>query len=267
MPDPGGSWGKGAGAAWRGLRDQLGLMAVAVQVLTRVPVPAPFPPDGLRRAARYFPMVGIGVGLAAAAVLEAVRMGWPAPVAALLSLGASVLLTGALHEDGLADCCDGLFGGATRADALRIMRDSRLGTFGVLGLGLVLGVWVGAVAALPAGAGWIVLPAAHAAGRFWMTLPPWMMASARPDGVAGGLVGPGRWPGGWDMAAAALFGLGPLLLLGAAAVPAALASGLVAAAFLLWVRRRLGGYTGDVLGAVQVVSATAVVLAVTWRAG
>jgi adenosylcobinamide-GDP ribazoletransferase len=232
------------------------LLLVAVQALTRVPVQVTFVEGELRRAVRYFPLVGIGVGLVAWGVFALARLGLPAGVASVLSLGATLLLTGALHEDGLADCCDGLLGGRTRADALRIMKDSRLGAFGVLGLLIVLGAKLGLVAAVPT-----ALVAGHAAGRFFAVLPPAFLPYARPDGMAGGVAG----PAGADMAVAALFGLAPLLLLGPRAGPALLLSGAVALGFGLWLRRRLGGYTGDTLGAMQVLTEVAVLLAAAWQ--
>ena len=233
------------------LRREWGLLLVAVQALTRLPVTAPHGPHALRQAVRYFPLVGLGVGLVAAVVFWLAGLGLPPAVASVLSLAATVLLTGALHEDGLADCCDGLFGGRTRDDALRIMRDSRLGAFGVLGLLL---------AATPH-ADW-ALVAAHAAGRFWAVLPPAALPYARPDGMAAGVAG----PDGMTLAIAAALGLVPLLLLGPQALPALLVSGGAALLFGLWVRRRLGGYTGDVLGATQVLTELAVLMAAAWRA-
>ncbi len=236
-------------------------MLVAVQALTRVPVVAPFGPDLLRQATRYFPLVGLGVGAVAAVVFWLANLGLPGVVAALLSVAATLLLTGALHEDGLADCCDGMFGGRTREAALRIMRDSRVGAFGVLGLGVVLGVKVACVAALPHAAG--VLVAAHACSRFWAVLPAAMLPYARADGMAAGVARPGMV----ELVMAAGFGLLPLLMLGARAGAALVLSGLAALAVGAWARRRLGGYTGDVLGAVQQVTEAAVLLAALWRAG
>ncbi len=241
-------------------RRELNLLLLAVQTLTRLPVPAPYPPDGLRRAVRYFPLVGIGMGLLAWGVFALARAGLPPVVASVLSLAATLLLTGALHEDGLADCCDGLLGGRTRDDALRIMRDSRLGTFGVLGLGVVLALKVAVIAVLPAVGPALV--AGHAAGRFWATLPAAVLPYARSDGMAAGVAAPGA-P---TLAVAAAFGVLPLLLLGPRAVPALLLSGVVALALGLYARRRLGGYTGDVLGATQVLTELAVLLVATWRA-
>lgn len=236
------------------------LLLVAVQALTRLPVRVAYEPGALRRAARYFPLVGAGIGGVAALVMAAAQAGLPAWVAAALSLAATLLLTGALHEDGLADCCDGLFGGRTAADALRIMRDSRIGAFGALGLFTVLAAKLGSLAALPE-PGW-ALVAAHGASRAWMALLPAVLPYARPDGMAAGVAAP-RWI---DAALAAGSGAACLLLLGPRAGAALGVSGLVAVGLGLYARRRLGGYTGDVLGAAQQLTELAVLLAVLWRA-
>ena len=231
---------------------------LAVQALTRVPVQVAWAPDGLRRAARTMPLVGLGVGMVGACVYWAAGLGLPAVVAVLLSTAATLLLTGALHEDGLADCCDGLFGGRTREAALRIMRDSRVGAFGVLGLLVVAGTKLGCLAALPdAGVAMIV---AHGASRFWAVVPGVILPYAREDGMAGGMAGP-EWP---VLAVAGVIGLVPLAMLGWRGLVALLVSGVLAFGVIGWARRRLGGFTGDVLGAVQQVSEAGVYLAAAW---
>ncbi len=240
------------------MREQWGLVLVAVQALTRAPVPAPYGPNMLRAAVRYFPLVGVGVGLLAAGVFAVARGGLPGVAAAGLSLAATLLLTGGLHEDGLADCADGLFGGRTRADALRIMRDSRVGAFGVLALVVVVGLKLSAVGALDSA--W-ALVAGHAAGRFWAVIPAAVLPYARDEGMAGGVGAPSLG----DVGIAAGFGLLPLVLLGDRALVAALVSGAVAAGMVWWARRRLAGYTGDVLGATQVLTEVSILLVAAWQ--
>ncbi len=242
------------------LHREWALVLVAAQALTRIPVTVAHEPGSLRRATRYMPLVGIGIGLAAAAAFALASAGLPPAAAAVLALATTLLLTGALHEDGLADSADGLFGGRARDDALRIMRDSRVGAFGVLALVAVLAAKLACLAALPnPGA---ALVAGHAASRFWAVLPPALLPYARPDGMAGGIAGPAPI----DLAVAALCGLPPLLLLGPRAVPAFGLSALAALLFGLYVRRRLGGYTGDTLGATQQLTEAAILLAALWRA-
>ncbi|MEK9662411.1 MAG: adenosylcobinamide-GDP ribazoletransferase, partial [Alphaproteobacteria bacterium] len=149
------------------------LLIVAAGFLTRLPLPAlpadpPLPPDALARAMSCFPLVGAAIGTAGGLVL--LLAGWlgiPVSVAVLMAHAAIVWLTGALHEDGLADVADGFGGGADRDAKLAIMRDSRIGSYGVLALvaGFALkaaaliaiaqaaGAWV-AIAALVAAAAW-----------------------------------------------------------------------------------------------------------------
>ncbi|WDD94967.1 adenosylcobinamide-GDP ribazoletransferase [Burkholderia sp. FERM BP-3421] len=234
-----------------GLRAELRYAFVALGYFTRVPVPrwVGYEADDLNRAARYFPLVGVGVGAVAAGVyLLAARL-WPAGVAVLLSIAATLLLTGAFHEDGLADSCDGFGGGYRREDVLRIMHDSRIGTFGAAALVIALALkWQALVALPPTHVAWTML-AAHAASRvgavsLLVTLdyvrgegkakPVAQRMSARAFGFAalGGLPWL-LWPD-WRMGLVALGVLAGLRVL--------LARYFVA---------RIGGYTGDCLGFAQ----------------
>ncbi len=239
------------------------LVLTAVQFLTRVPVPAwvGHGPDQLDRAMRYLPLVGIGVGLIGAAVLELASAGLPRPAAALLSVAATLLLTGALHEDGLADTFDGLFGGVNREDALRIMRDSRLGTYGAAGLTLALGLKVAALSALPAAVPALV--AGQAGSRLLVVCVLAGLPYARADGkaapVAGGI-------GATELAVAGVCGMLPMLALGGRAAPALLLAAGLAWVMARWFRRRLGGYTGDGLGAVQQMTELTILLVALWHA-
>src|SRR3984885_10271747 len=140
----------------------------ALRFLTIVPVPssdAASAPDWLSRCAKYFPVVGIGVGLASAAVLLLAGRIWGPMVASLLAVATSIAVTGALHEDGLADTADGLGGGWTVEKRLAIMKDSRIGTYGVIALAFGIALRVGALAELPVWAGAAALIAGHAAAR------------------------------------------------------------------------------------------------------
>jgi adenosylcobinamide-GDP ribazoletransferase len=244
-------------------RRPLGLLsgfAVATAFLTRIPV-AP-PPGGLRLAdaAWAFPPVGAGIGaVAALAFLLAQFFGLGAWPASLLALLGSLVLTGALHEDGLADTVDGLCGGADRETKLAIMRDSRLGAFG--GLALVLSVLLRAAAlaqlgeALHAG---LALIAAHAASRALLPMAMRLSAPARAEGLAAAA---GR-PGPAAAIAAVLIGAA-IVLTALGPAQGALALGLAAiavAAAAILARRQIGGYTGDVLGACQQVAEIVILL-------
>jgi len=244
------------------LKDQLRLALVAIGYLTRLPLPPWIGHSawGLDRAARFFPLAGLLVGGAGALVLSCARLGLPPLAAAGLALAAMAALTGALHEDGLADTLDGLGGGWTRDDALRIMKDSRIGAYGAVGLVLVLGLKAALLADLPA----MALLASGAASRLApvcvMAALPYARqgdAQARAAPVAAG-------PGG--LAAAAACGLPPLMWLGWRALPALALASALTVLMGLWVRRRLGGWTGDTLGAVQQAAELGVLLAAAWRA-
>jgi adenosylcobinamide-GDP ribazoletransferase len=149
---------------------EIRLFFIALQFLTRVPVPrwVGWQPEWLHHSARHFAAVGLVVGGAGALVLWAAAHLWPALVAVLLCMAATVWITGAFHEDGLADTCDGLGGAVTRERALAIMKDSRLGTYGAVGLLLVLALKAAALHTLATrdlGATLAALPLAHAWSR------------------------------------------------------------------------------------------------------
>ena len=144
--------------AWFGTRDSLPMVhfryfLIATQFLTRLPIPARFQSvwgmEDLRDSVHMFPLVGVLVGLGASLVYAAaVFCNLPPVIAAILAVATQILMTGALHEDGLADVCDGFGGGRTREEKLAITRDSRLGTYGAIGLILSLGLRTAAIAHL-----------------------------------------------------------------------------------------------------------------------
>jgi adenosylcobinamide-GDP ribazoletransferase len=226
--------------------------AVATAFFTRIPVPtSACCPDRLADAAWAFPLVGAGIGgVAAFAFLLAQLFGlgdWPA---ALLTVLASIVLTGALHEDGLADTADGLIGGHDRDQRLTIMRDSRHGTFGAVAIVLSVLLRAAALAGIgePIYAG-LALIAAHAASRAALPLAMRALAPARAEGLGATAGRPSL-----SLAIGAL-AIG-LMITFAALGPkhGAIAAGLVGAVVFglgVLAHRRLGGYTGDVLGAFQ----------------
>ena len=236
----------------------------ALAFLTRLPLgPAgAAEPGALARAAWAFPLAGVLVGVAGAILLTlGDRLGLPILASALLAVAATVAVTGALHEDGLADFADGL-GGSDAAQALAIMRDSRIGSFGVLALILGVGLRVAALAALPdtrlAAA---ALIAAHALSR---GLLPAMMVSldpARSDGLGAEAGRPS--PAVAGIAAAIGLAVALLALPAGRGLVAVILAALAMAALGLLARRRLGGYTGDVLGAAQQVGEIVMLLVAT----
>lgn len=228
---------------------------------TRLPLPS-LPAqsaDDLRRCAAYFPLVGWLVGGAAAGAWWCAARVFSAPLASGLSLAATVLLTGAMHEDGLADVCDGFGGGAGRERILDIMKDSRIGAFGVIGLLLALGLKWQAVAALPPALVPAMLVAGHALSRaasisLMATLDYAREGPSKARAVTSRLAG-GR------LALALALGLGSLALLPPRLWTAAAAVAAVRWAAAVWFRRRIGGYTGDCLGACQQLGELAFLLA------
>ncbi|HRN74312.1 adenosylcobinamide-GDP ribazoletransferase [Ottowia sp.] len=251
---------------------------LALQFFTRIPVTGRlaawvgYSPEMLRASARHFPGVGWVVGAVAAGVLGLALTVLPAGasgalVAALLSTIASVWLTGAFHEDGLADTADGLGGGLTRERALAIMKDSRIGSYGTVALLLALLLKLALIALLAGrgtGSAMAALLGAHALSR----LAPLLVMRALPyvgeadgskskplaDAISAAGVAVGVL---WALPALALFGFAG----GAVAVPICLLLWLLAlAAMLRLLRRRLQGFTGDTLGATQQVCELALLL-------
>ncbi len=230
-------------------RQELNYLAVAVQFLTRLPVPhlAGFEPAWLDRSVAYFPAVGLLVGMISAGVLVAADQVWPQPIAAILAVAVGIAATGAFHEDGLADTADGLGGGLTPTARLEIMKDSRIGTYGLVALVAALALKVAALAALGAQSGVIALLAAHAGGRLVPVVASAWMPYAGEAGVA--KVAPVR-PTRGRILAATVFALLPFGLLPLMTGGLALLLGFMAASLLLFQAWRLiGGQTGDVLGA------------------
>lgn len=237
----------------RWLRGEWPVFLLAVQFLTRLPVTVDYTPERLEATPRWYPAVGVLIGAMVAVIWWGAALLFSPVVAAVICTAASVLITGAFHEDGFADACDGLGGGQTRARVLEIMRDSRLGTYGSLGLGLMVGGKIAVLAALPPHAVPMVLVAGHAASR---ASAVWVIASSsylRDHGtckpVANGIDAGGMAVIGWTLLAVTA------ALLVAVPVWAVLAGvvGLVAGHYAMRRRfeHRLGGYTGDCLGAVQ----------------
>lgn len=236
---------------WRQTR----LLLCAVQFLTRIPTPPlkGFQPDWITRAARYFPLVGQSVGAISAGAFLLGSSVWGPGVAAVLAVGLGLLVTGAFHEDGLADTADGLGGGQTAGRRLEIMKDSRIGTYGVCALVVALGLKIAALATLPVEIGALALLAAHGVGRAAAVVAMRVTPYA-PSGEAG------KWkptPMGVrtsEVIVALIIAIWPLLLLPAPAAGLGVAFGAVAALILARMAVRLiGGHTGDVLGAIEQV--------------
>jgi adenosylcobinamide-GDP ribazoletransferase len=225
-------------------------LRAAASFLTRVRVgDGDEGPSDLARSLPWFPVVGGLLGVVLAGVYAETRVAAPPLVGAILTLGVAVMLTGAFHEDGLADTADGLGGGWSREEALRVMKDPRHGTYGVLALVVSVLIRASALAALDGWAALAVLPAAHALSRgASVGLLVWTRP-ASTDGLGAtyfAFVTKGRaLAAGATALLIAMASMGPWGLL--AAPLAVLGAGAVA-----WLAtRKLGGVTGDVLGAAQ----------------
>lgn len=249
------------------MRRQLELLFTALGYFTRLPVPAwaAWSPERLAACVRYFPLVGWAVGGAAAAGYALFALLLPKTVAVILALALAVRLTGALHEDGWMDACDGLGGGWDKAQVLAIMKDSRIGGYGAAGIALLLLAKAAAlveIAAAGSAAVATALLAAHPLSRLAATLILHRLPYARADdsSKARPLAQPLDGPG---LAIATACGLAPLMLLTPLQAALALAAGIaVTAAAARLFLRRLGGYTGDLLGATQQAAELATYLAI-----
>ena len=240
----------------------LGGALVAFRYLTTLPLPRSRTPGDLGRAAGWFPVVGLVLGGCLALASLAVDRVVPPGVGGMLLVALWAALTGGLHLDGLADTCDGLGGAWSRERALAIMRDARSGPYGVAAIVLVLGLKAAALASLPEGLAWRALLLAPALGRAGPLLLVRLCPPARPDGAGHAFAAGARWPalvaGGLIAAAVSVLTLG---FWGALTVGAA---GLFVWRLAAYLRRRLGGFTGDTLGAlVETIEAGVLTLAVS----
>jgi adenosylcobinamide-GDP ribazoletransferase len=219
----------------------------------------------LASAVHLFPLVGALIGLVAALVLVvATNMGLPPLAAAAAALGAGARLTGALHEDGLADTADALAAGGDRERALEIMRDSRLGSYGAMALVLVLLARASAIVSLvPVEQAAVALMAAEAVARAAMPVVMRYQRSARASGLAATTGRPEDRRVWLGLGIAAVLTL--LLIPLEVALPALVAAAVVGAGIAFLLGRRFGGCTGDTLGAVEQATGLAFLLCLAAR--
>ena len=237
----------------------------AVRFFTRLPVPGwvGHSAEALNHSARYFTLVGLIVGLIGALVFALTSFFFPKTLAVLLAMAATILITGAFHEDGWADMVDGFGGGWTRERTLEIMKDSRIGSYGAIALVLLLLAKFMALVELDMLLIAPALIAGHALSRLCATSVMHFLDYARDEGKAKPLAT--RISLG-ELAVAGFFGLIALVLL----PPLSVITGvLLAAAATAWLtrkfHRRLGGYTGDCLGATQQLAEVAFYLGLLCR--
>jgi adenosylcobinamide-GDP ribazoletransferase len=235
-------------------------LLAALRFLTRLPIPfsrtvAPVP---LAQAMRQFGFAGALIGMACGFALKGIgQLHLPVVMTAAFAVAFSLFITGALHEDGLADTIDGLGGGKTRERRLEIMRDSRIGTYGAAALGLALlcraGAYIGLLAFRASDAIWI-LAACGAFSRAMVVDMMWATRPARSDGLGASAGRPSRNTVLYAIitagAIAVWAGLGVAPMAGVEAIAAAL---LITAAMRWTATRMIGGQTGDICGATQVL--------------
>jgi len=254
------------------LRRELELFFTALGFFTRIPVPGwvPWSTERLNHSARYFALVGWVVGLAGALAFLLAAWLLPASVAVLLAMAVTIRLTGAFHEDGWADTCDGFGGGWEKLQVLTIMKDSRIGTYGSVGLLLMLGTKAVALTELARhglAAPAIALLVAHPLSRFASTSLIHLLPYVREDETSKSKPLARRLETR-ELQIAAACGLTPLLLLELWQIPVLLLAVLLVSAWAARTfMRRLGGYTGDCLGAAQQATELTcyLVLLATWN--
>jgi adenosylcobinamide-GDP ribazoletransferase len=223
-------------------------LSIAFHLLTTLPVRAPneWKPGDSGRAAGWYPFVGLIIGALVAAAYLVLGLRFSSLVTAALSLTLWVILTGGLHLDGLADCCDGLLHASNPERRLEIMKDSRMGAFGGIGLFLALILKVSALTSLPTDEAVPVILFAASLAR-WFIILAGFQPLARPGGMgadfASGLKKSGLvWGGLIPLAMAFYLGMQGIIAIGITSLSILLV--------LRFARARIGGVTGDVFGLV-----------------
>jgi adenosylcobinamide-GDP ribazoletransferase len=238
------------------MKKEIRIFFTALMFFTRLPCPkwVDHSEEYLNKSSKYFPLVGIIIGSISALVYWAFQWILPKEIALLLSMIASILATGAFHEDGFADVCDGFGGGWTKEKILLIMKDSRLGTYGVIGIGLILILKWTILKYLPAETIVIALISGHAISRLNAVSVIYTDQYAREDDTSKSKPLATKMGLG-ELILAIIIGLAPLALFAniyilLTLLPLLLARWYFSGYFKKWI----GGYTGDCLGAVQQVS-------------
>ncbi len=234
------------------------IFMLAVQFLTRLPVPngVAFSSERMSAATRYYPFVGLIIGALTAGVFFVATILLPNSISIIIAIAAAMMLTGAFHEDGLADTFDGVGGGVTKERALAIMKDSRIGVYGAAALVMVMLIKLAALTAMAPQMAIIGLVSAHCLSRYSSVVVIATSQYVREDGT-GKHTAPGISAVGF--AVATMTAIITLTAIGFWLSPWAALSSLLGLCFghvlmRLFFERKLGGYTGDTLGAVQQMS-------------
>lgn len=217
----------------------------ALRLLSRLPVVASYSPPR-PESAWAWPVAGAIIGALTAAVgMVCLPLG-PA-IAAAIALGAQIMITGAMHEDGLADTADGLWGGWDKKRRLEIMKDSHIGTYGVMALLIITLIRWSALTALLAAGQWVAIIAIAAISRAPMAVLLAILSNARGTGLSQSV---GAIPTR-SAQLAVLIGIAFALLLGWHGIMAAIAVSVVVTSLMILAKKKIGGQTGDILGASQ----------------
>ncbi len=238
------------------MRRQLNIFLNALMFYTRIPVPGdlPYSEEMLNRSIRYFPFIGWIVGGIGAALFYGLQFVFPLELAILLSMVATILVTGAFHEDGFADFCDGFGGGYSRESILTIMKDSRIGTYGSIGLIAMLATKYMAIKAIEPEQIPVILLASHSLSRLMPVLVIFTSEYSRDDATSKSKP-IGKKGKISDLVLALFFGLTFLILVPLVySLTILLLLMFTMLAFRRYITQKIGGYTGDCLGALQQIA-------------
>jgi adenosylcobinamide-GDP ribazoletransferase len=239
-------------------------LLVAFQFLTRLPISRiPYRPDSLSRSAKFFPVVGLVIGLGASGLQRMLTPHLSRALVALLVLTFLVLITGGLHEDALADAADAFGGGWKREQVLTILRDSRIGSFGALALVISVLARFLLLSTLPVNRFMALVVSAHVLGR-WTTLPlSYFLRPAREDDGQGARVA--QKISATSLLAGTLLSLAIVLCLLRRTFWIPVLAAFVVSAFTgVYYFRRIGGITGDCFGATNQLTEIAVYFCGVW---
>lgn len=237
------------------------LFLLALSFYTRLPCPQSLDTKKLPQASVYLPAIGWLVGGLSASAFYLAELLWPQTTAAIIAIIIGILITGAFHEDGFADVCDGFGGGYGRQSILDIMKDPQVGTYGAVGLLLMLSLKISLLGDMPAAEAPKVLLAGHCISRLTPLLLMRNYSYARTENSKGGAAA--YRPAIGDLMFASGSALLPFALLPAACL-AAIVPVLITALLLgRYFNRHIGGYTGDCLGASQQITETVFYLGIS----
>ncbi len=235
---------------------QLKLFLTAIMFITRIPVPkwVGYSETNLNQCNRYFPLVGIVVGSIGALVYWAAHFIFPSNIAVILSMVSTVITTGGFHEDGFADVCDGFGGGWTKDKILTIMKDSRVGAFGMIGTILILLLKYAALSAIPSSLMVITVISGHAISRAYAVSTMYTLAYVREDELSKSKPVTKNLHK-TDFFIAIVIGLLPLVGFGNWQIFLCIVPLTITKLWLdIYFKKWIGGYVGDCLGSMQQVT-------------